>query len=142
MSATATFTLTLRNMPQPALDERLITHWIEARLNDARNHFIRNVSRGGGAGRQYGSHRASAPGEYPATDEGRLVNSIDYRMTGPRSGRLHSDLIYAGYLTTGTERMAPRKMLVDALNETLSERPENDVLARAVTLRGQSNVIR
>src|SRR5262245_48947200 len=93
----------------PSLDEAAITRWIEGRLNAARNVFIRNVSRGGGSGRIYrrgltGFHRASAPGEYPATDHGRLVNSIDYRMISPTEGALFSEIDYAEFLTTGTRR--------------------------------------
>src|SRR5262249_41818865 len=104
------------------------------------NLFIQRVSRGGGSGREYrrGSrrrHRASAPGEYPATDTGRLVNSIAYQMHGPREGAIFSDLEYAGYLADGTSRMDPRKMLRDALQEVLDNDPNPGPLAGAVRLK-------
>lgn len=131
MTQTATITVELHNLPTPMIDDRVISGWIERRLNDARNTFIRNVSRGGGGGRLYGKHRASAPGEYPATGTGRLVNSVHFQMNSPREGVLDSDLVYADYLTGGTQYMLPRRMLGDALSDVIRTRPEFDKLAGA-----------
>src|SRR5262245_27888536 len=128
MAARVTMSMKITNPPHPHVDDTEVQRWIEERLNDARNHFIRSVSRGGGGGIKYGKHRASAPGEYPATDSGRLVNSVDYQMDNPRQGRLHSDVKYAAYLTDGTRYMAPRKMLIEAVTEVLDARPKEDQL--------------
>jgi hypothetical protein len=124
-------TIEFDDMPMPEVDEEAIGRWIEGRLNAARNLFIRNVSRGGGTGRTYrrgrrGVHQASAPGEYPVTDSGRLVNSIDYEMNGPLRGTLFSTVEYARFLrdgTTGIREMKPRKMLDEALEEALATGP-------------------
>jgi len=137
--ASVNITVDLEDFPLPAVDDDQITGWIEARLNDARNLFIQRVSRGGGGGRTYRrgrgrQHRASAPGEYPATDQGRLVNSISYQMHGPRSGSIGSEVQYAKFLTEGTAHMEARRMLADALQEVLDNRPSTDPLARAVRL--------
>lgn len=134
--ASVTVSIDVGDMPQPTIDDDAISSWIEARLNDARNLFVQRVSRGGGGGRVYGrrEHRASAPGEYPATDSGRLVNSVHYEMRGPREGALFSDVEYAAYLTEGTFKMAPRLMLADALEEVLNNRPRTDVLARVARM--------
>ena len=119
----------------PEVDDDVIAGWIEARLNNARNHFIMQMARGGGGGRVYRRgqkfHRASAPGEYPVTDGGRLANSVSIQMTDKLEGRLSSDVEYAEYLTSGTSRMAPRKMLADALQEMMERRPMFTDLARA-----------
>lgn len=138
-TATVKMTIHMQPLPNPVIDDARIAQWIENRLNDARNTFIRNVSRGAGGGRMYGSHKASAPGEYPVTDTGRLVNSVDYQMTGPREGKLISDIVYAAYLTSGTFKMAPRKMLVEALEEALDARPHEEELARAVYYRVEND---
>lgn len=53
-------------------------------------------------------HQASAPGEAPATDTGRLANSIEFDQVGPLTATVGSRLIYALYLEYGTSRMAPR----------------------------------
>jgi hypothetical protein len=132
--------ITMKNLPRPLRDEHAVTAWIEARLNDARNTFVRNVSRGTGGGRVYSrgrrTHRASAPGEYPATDTGRLVNSVDYRMVSPTEGVLFSDIDYAEYLTKGTRHMAKRKMMREAVEEALASRPVPADLKGAVKLSG------
>lgn len=129
----------LDDLPEPAVDDAAISAWIEARLNDARNLFIQRVSRGGGGGQTYRRghgryHRASAPGEYPATDSGRLVNSVNYQMHGSREGSLFSDVEYSRYLTEGTVHMAARRMLADTLTEVLENRPASDRLASAARL--------
>ena len=113
------------NLPRCEVDEPVITAWIEGRLNDARNHFISNAS----------GPSPSAPGAWPGVISGRLIGSIDYQAAG-REGELFSEVDYAGYLTTGTSRMEARKMLPDALDESLSARPEKAELAKAVRFTG------
>lgn len=120
-------------LPEAEIDDDIIAEWIEDRLNDGRNEFIKAMGRAGNG--------PSKPGEYPKTDGGRLANSVDYQMNGTREGTLGSDVIYALYLTTGTStkggkpKMAPRKMFVEALDDALKRRPETDQLAKAVTLK-------
>jgi HK97 gp10 family phage protein len=85
--------------------------------NDAR----RAVARGPKTGRLYQrggvTHQASAPGEAPATDTGRLVSSIvaDVERTpnGP-VGVVVARTAYATYLEFGTRRMAPRPFMLPA----------------------------
>jgi HK97 gp10 family phage protein len=61
-------------------------------------------------------HRASAPDEAPASDTGRLVNSIrtDYRLA-ELTGIVSASTAYAAYLEYGTSRMAPRPYMRPAL---------------------------
>lgn len=61
-------------------------------------------------------HVASAPGEPPASDTGRLANSIrtEYNVA-TLTGRVVADAAYAAYLEYGTQRMAPRPFLRPAL---------------------------
>jgi len=123
------------NMPNVEIDEDLISAWIEDRLNDAKNHFImqmgRSTGRGGATYRRGGRlHVASAPGEYPVTDGGRLVGSPNVEVD-KREGSLFSDVGYAKWLTEGTKYMDPRKMFADAISDTLKDRPEDDQLAKA-----------
>lgn len=120
-------------LPEAEIDDDIIAEWVEDRLNDGRNEFIRAMGRPGNG--------PSSPGEYPKTDGGRLASSVDYQMTGTRMGTLGSDVIYALYLTSGTttkrgtQKMAPRKMFIEALDDALKRRPENDKLAKAATLK-------
>lgn len=75
----------------------------------------REVTRYRLGGGQY-EHTASAEGEAPNTDTGRLVSSIlvDVAFSGVYVG---STLEYAGHLEFGTVRMAPRPWLNPALEQ-------------------------
>lgn len=65
-----------------------------------------------------GPHTASAPGDYPAKDTGRLIGSIRRRVTADEM-EIGTGMFYAKFLKYGTRRMAKRKMSSDALRETL-----------------------
>lgn len=71
------------------------------------------IAKGSPAGRQYkrgkrAVHTASAPGQAPASDTGRLVGSIYTTETGRLEATVGSPLAYAYYLEHGTRRMAAR----------------------------------
>jgi hypothetical protein len=63
----------------------------------------------------YKFHRASAPGEAPATDYGVLANSIASRMIGPTEGEVTVSAEYAAVLELGGARMARRPFLGPAV---------------------------
>lgn len=69
-------------------------------------------------------HRASAPGEPPASDTGRLVNSIksDFgKLESQLTGTVVAGTSYAAYLEFGTSRMEPRPFMRPALANKKSE---------------------
>lgn len=55
-------------------------------------------------------HRASAPGEYPKTDRGGLVQNIHWSI-GYLTASVGSNLDYAKWLEEGTPKMAARPWL-------------------------------
>lgn len=62
------------------------------------------------------THIASAPGEPPASDTGRLVGSIRAEYSdGGLSGRVVAGSAHAPYLEFGTAKMAPRPFMRPAL---------------------------
>lgn len=73
----------------------------------------RRIARGPATGAVYEkynprrTHQASAPGEAPMTDTGRLVSSV-YVDPGRLSATVGSRLAYAAYLEYGTRRMGAR----------------------------------
>lgn len=73
------------------------------------------VSRHKGRTIGYKLHRASAPGEAPATDTGNLVNSIYARMTGNLMGEVGSNAECAPVLEFGGAHMAARPSLTPAV---------------------------
>lgn len=148
--ASITLSIEMDRMPEPYLDEQVISGWIEARLTDARNTFIDHVNtpasvsrtvasvignppRGWRSAARTGAHiarRRSVRGiqDYPQRRTGELSESVpEPEMIDPRRGRIYSTAPYAGYLAN-----AGYKMLGDALKEVLEERPQLEVLASAV----------
>lgn len=72
-----------------------------------------------GTGRRYGRHRASAPGNPPAPDTGRLRASISREVGKVGTvlvARVGTDVAYGRYLELGTSRMAARPFLRPALD--------------------------
>jgi phage gpG-like protein len=59
-------------------------------------------------------HRASAPGEAPATDTGALVSSTYFTKVDDYTAAIGSRLDYAFWLEFGTLRMEPRPSWVPA----------------------------
>ena len=99
--------------------ERNVSRAIEATALGINRDVKDAIQRGDKTGRVYqrvnSTHRASAPGEAPATDTGTLVSSIYYE---PQSGLLSmigSRLAYAYYLEFGTMRIAPRPTWMPAV---------------------------
>jgi len=130
---------------QAALSE--MTKEIEAEVDKAidatglelRGNIIKNYQRGPASGATYEkynprrTHRASAPGEAPATDTGRLASSVNYKKDGAMSATVGSEIVYAAMLEFGTSRIAPRPAWVPAVEAMRSkfERRIQDALARA-----------
>lgn len=80
---------------------------------------------GGGGGRVYEkysprrTHRASAPGAYPATDTGRLASSVRVIMptAASLSGEVGTEVKYGAWLEFGTSRMAARPWLLPSFEK-------------------------
>jgi len=61
-------------------------------------------------------HRASAPGEPPASDTGRLVSSIQTKYDVQNlTGSVTASAVYAAPLEFGTQKMEPRPFLRPAM---------------------------
>lgn len=92
--------------------ERNISRVIDATAltinRDVKDSMDREVKTGRLYRRRNIEHRASAPGQAPATDTGFLLSSIYYERNTPLSATVGSRLAYAYYLEFGTVRIAPR----------------------------------
>lgn len=95
---------------------------------------IRSVQSGAKTGVVYDktnprrSHRASAPGEAPATDTGRLVGSIKADVKRDIA-EVSANTVYAAALEFGTSNMEARPFLIPAME---NERPAFDRRLRQV----------
>lgn len=99
-----------------AVLRQAVMRGVVAATEEVRNEAVRLIQSGPKTGRVYGRHQASAPGEAPASDTGRLVNSIttafdDVKLTGT----VAANTDYAEYLEYGTATMEPRPFLRPAL---------------------------
>jgi len=88
---------------------------------ELRGDIVKRIQDGPASGAVYAkgsvSHQASAPGEAPATDTGRLANSITFDKTGTMSATVGSDLVYAAALEFGGGRIDPRPAWVPAIEK-------------------------
>lgn len=99
--------------------QQAVGNAVQATALEVRGDIQRQIQRGPKTGRTYlrgsVSHRASAPGEAPATDTGTLVGSILYQSTSASSAKVLSRLPYATFLEFGTQRIAPRPSWTPAI---------------------------
>lgn len=81
---------------------------------EMRADIVTSIERGPASGRTYKksnptrTHTASAPGQPPMSDTGRLANSITFDRVGDLTATVGSALNYAPWLEYGTSRMAAR----------------------------------
>ena len=74
----------------------------------------RSIQAGGKSGRLYKrrtiTHQASAPGQAPASDTGRLVNSINGRLLQGLPAEIRASTKYARFLEFGTRFIRGKKI--------------------------------
>jgi len=93
---------------------------VMATAQNVRANAIRSIQGGPKNGKKYEkyaprrTHRASSPGQAPATDTGRLASSIMADITG-LTAEVSANVQYAAPLEFGTVNMAARPFLQPAL---------------------------
>ena len=103
-----------------AAAERHVGDAVNATGLELRGDIVKAYQRGPASGVTYEkynprrTHTASAPGQAPATDTGRLASSVDFKREGPMSATVGSQVAYAAMLEFGTSRIAPRPAWVPA----------------------------
>src|SRR5690625_5787648 len=65
----------------------------------------------------YKTHTASAPGDAPNIDTGRLINSLNVTRSGSTSAEVLANVEYAAYLELGTRNMAARPFMTPAVEQ-------------------------
>ena len=63
-------------------------------------------------------HRASAPGESPASDTGNLVSKIKVKQKTKNRVWVESNADYSAYLEYGTSKMQPRPYMLPAFEKS------------------------
>ena len=75
-------------------------------------------------------HRASAPGQAPASDTGNLVSKIIVKQKDANVTNVESNANYSAYLEYGTSKMEPRPFMLPAFEK--SKKPIFDATFRRV----------
>jgi HK97 gp10 family phage protein len=106
-----------------AVGEREAQRAIARSVQKIRADAVKSIQRGAKSGRVYergggqnlsATHQASAPGQAPATDTGRLASSVTAQSSG-LGGTVGSTVPYSFWLEYGTMKMAERPWLRPAL---------------------------
>lgn len=106
--------------------DRELANVVRGTAQNIRTHAIKSIQRGTKSGIVYEktspkrTHKASAPGEAPATDTGRLANSIQADIQG-KQATVFTNTEYAPWLEFGTQDMEPRPFMFPAMEQ---ERPK------------------
>ncbi len=96
---------------------------LEATGIELRGEIVKKYQRGPATGTVYEkyeprrTHQSSAPGEAPATDTGRLANSVLFKRTGPLAVEVFTDVEYGPWLEYGTRTIEPRPNWVPSVQE-------------------------
>ena len=64
------------------------------------------------------THRASAPGEAPASDTGNLVSKIMVKQKTKNITNVESNANYSAFLEYGTSKMQPRPFMLPAFEKS------------------------
>lgn len=83
--------------------------------SDMKNEILYGAKTGITYQRGNKSHTASAPGESPASDSGKLAGSIRYKQKSKTEHEVSINSEYALALEVGTSRMAARPFIMPAL---------------------------
>src|SRR5690625_5503325 len=87
-----------------------------------RNAAVRSIQKPSGIGTYYKKynpdrmHIASAPGQPPNTDTGRLVSSLNVTRSGSTSAEVLANVEYAAWLELGTRNMAARPFMTPSVD--------------------------
>ena len=101
-----------------------------------RGEAIKSIQTGAKSGVMYQmynprrEHRASAPGQAPASDTGNLVSKIIVKQKTRNITNVESNANYSAFLEYGTSKMEPRPFMLPAFEK--SKKPILDATFRRV----------
>ena len=122
----------------PSKFEQEAGRLVNRTAQNIRNAAVRSIQKPSGIGTYYKKynpdrmHIASAPGQPPNTDTGRLVNSLNVTRSGALTAEVLANVEYAAYLELGTRHMAARPFMTPAVEQ---ERPNYERGLRELTRR-------
>ncbi len=113
--------------------ERYVSDAVNATGIELRGDIVKRYQRSAATGRVYQksnpkrTHQASAPGEAPATDTGRLASSVVFSRAGRLAAEVETKVAYGAMLEFGTQNIAMRpawRPAVEAMQPKFQKRLE------------------
>ncbi len=113
--------------------ERYVSDAVKATGLELRGDIVKRYQRSAATGRVYQksnpnrTHQASAPGEAPATDTGRLASSVVFSRAGRLSAEVETKVAYGPMLEFGTQKIAMRpawRPAIEAMQPKFQKRLE------------------
>ena len=107
--------------------EEVVQDTIERAAFKTRDFAIKGIQRSPSTGRVYEkynprrTHQASAPGERPASDTGRLASSIEIEGLGKKVVAVGTAVMYGRHLEFGTRNMFSRPWLQPSFELALKD---------------------
>jgi phage gpG-like protein len=105
-------------LPVVIYDEDAVHRYVRGVIMESKRVFTKEHSKRG-RGRKYGSHIASAAGDFPAKHMGALLEGTQTKISN-NEGVIGTNVHYSVYLANGTMKMAARKMYREALDIALN----------------------
>ena len=106
-----------------------------------RGEAIKSIQTGAKSGVMYQmynprrEHRASAPGQAPASDTGNLVSKIVVKQKSANVTNVESNANYSAFLEYGTSKMQPRPFMLPAFEK--SKKPIINAVINRITQKIQ-----
>lgn len=101
-----------------AISEDAVVDTINDLAMDTHSNAVQGIQRGPASGRTYTrgnvTHRASAAGEYPMSDTGRLASNVEFTVASKANpqAEVGTNIMYGPFLEFGTSKMAARPWLM------------------------------
>lgn len=124
---------------QEVSDEALVDTINDVAL-DTQSNAIQGIQRGPASGRTYKRgttiHRASAPGQYPMSDTGRLASNVKVELANQSNivARVGTGIAYGPWLEFGTSKMAARPWLLPSYKKAIVDVAE-EIKAKVEALK-------
>jgi HK97 gp10 family phage protein len=127
-----------------AAADKYVADVVNGTAQNIRTTAIKSIQRGPKSGIVYDktnpnrTHRASAPGQAPASDTGRLANSITAEISG-KEATITAGTEYAAPLEFGTRDIEPRPFMVPAMEQ---ERPKFNARLQKIVDAGTKGLLK
>lgn len=124
--------------------DKYVADVVNGTAQNIRTNAIKSIQRGPKTGIVYDktgprrTHQASAPGQPPASDTGRLANSITAEIDG-KQATITAETEYAAPLEFGTRTIEPRPFMVPAMEQ---ERPKFDARLQKIVDAGTKGLLK